>query len=37
VLEVEDADHSMATADVVRTAEIHVEVARAMEGFLSRL
>lgn len=37
VLEVADADHSMATSDVVRTAEIHLEVARAMEEFLSRL
>ena len=34
VLEVPDADHSMGTDDVVRTAEIHVEVARAVERFL---
>jgi hypothetical protein len=31
------ADHVMATRDVVRTAEIHVEVARAIEDFLSGL
>jgi hypothetical protein len=37
VLEVPDADHVMATRDVVRTAEIHVEVARAIEDFLSGL
>jgi hypothetical protein len=37
VLEVPDADHSMATADVVRTAEIHVEVARAVEDWLSQI
>lgn len=37
VLEVADADHSMATDDVVRTAEIHLDVARAVEAFLSRL
>lgn len=36
VLEVPDADHSMGTADAVRTAEIHLEVARAVEAFLSR-
>ena len=36
VLEVPDADHSMGTADAVRTAEIHLEVARAVEGYLSR-
>jgi hypothetical protein len=35
VLEVPDADHGMGTADAVRTAEIHLEVARAVEGFLS--
>jgi predicted alpha/beta-hydrolase family hydrolase len=35
VLEVPDADHSMGTADAVRTAEIHLEVARAVERFLS--
>lgn len=37
VLEVTDADHSMGTADVVRTAEIHLEVARAVEAFLTDL
>jgi hypothetical protein len=37
VLEVADADHSMGTDDAVRTAEIHLEVARAVEAFLSRL
>lgn len=37
VLEVADADHSMATPDAVRTAEIHLEVARAVEVFLSGL
>ncbi len=37
VLEVPDADHSMGTDDVVRTAEIHVEVARAVEAFLSQV
>jgi hypothetical protein len=37
VLEVPDADHGMGTADAVRTAEIHVEVARAVEAFLSGL
>lgn len=37
VLEVPDADHSMGTPDVVRTAEIHLEVARAVDGFLSQL
>ena len=36
VLEVPDADHSMGTADAVRTAEIHLEVARAVEAYLSR-
>ena len=35
VLEVPDADHSLGTDDAVRTAEIHVEVARAVESFLS--
>jgi len=34
VLEVPDADHAMGTPDVVRTAEIHVEVARAVESFV---
>jgi hypothetical protein len=37
LLEVQGADHSMATPDVVRTMEVHVEVARAMSGFLSQL
>lgn len=37
VLEVADADHGMGTDDVVRTAEIHLEVARAVEAFLSRI
>jgi hypothetical protein len=37
VLEVPDADHSMGTADAVRTAEIHLEVARAVEAFLSQI
>lgn len=36
VLEVPDADHSMGTDDAVRTAEIHVEVARAVGAFLSQ-
>ena len=34
VLEVPDADHGMGTDDAVRTAEIHLEVARAVEAFL---
>lgn len=37
VLEVPDADHAMATDDVVRTAEIHLEVARAVDAFLRGL
>ena len=37
VLEVPDADHSMGTDDAVRTAEIHLEVARAVEAFLATL
>lgn len=37
VLEVADADHSMGTDDVVRTAEIHLEVARAVEAYLSQV
>jgi hypothetical protein len=37
VLEVPDADHSMGTGDAVRTAEIHLEVARAVEAFLGSL
>jgi len=36
VLEVPDADHAMATPDAVRTAEIHLEVARAVDAYLSR-
>lgn len=35
VLEVADADHGMGTADAVRSAEIHVEVARAVDSFLA--
>lgn len=37
VLEVPDADHSMGTPDAVRTVEIHLEVVRAVDGFLSRV
>lgn len=37
VLEVPDADHAMATASAVRTAEIHLEVARAVEDWLSQI
>ena len=37
VLEGRDADHSMGTPDAVRTAEIHVEVTRAVETFLARV
>lgn len=37
VLEVPDADHSMGTDDAVRTAEIHLEVARAVEAFVSQI
>jgi hypothetical protein len=37
VLEVPDADHSMATPDAVRTAEIHLEVAQAVDAFLGAL
>lgn len=37
VLEVPDADHGLGTPDAVRTAEIHLEVARAVEAFLSHL
>ena len=34
----EDADHGMAVpGDAVRTAEIHLEVARAVEAFLSQV
>ena len=35
VLEVPDADHGMGTPDAVRTAEIHLEVARVVDAFLS--
>jgi hypothetical protein len=34
---VADADHGMGAADAVRTAEIHLEVARAVEAFLSQV
>lgn len=37
VLAVPDADHGMGTRDAVRTAEIHLEVARAVETYLSGL
>jgi pimeloyl-ACP methyl ester carboxylesterase len=37
VLEIADADHGMATDDAVRAAEIHLEVARAVEAFLSQV
>jgi hypothetical protein len=37
VLEVPDADHSMGTPDAVRTVEIHLEVARAVDAWLSQL
>ncbi len=37
VLEVPDADHGMGTPDAVRTAEIHLEVARAVAAFLASL
>ena len=37
VLVVADADHGMGTRDAVRTAEIHLEVARAVEAFLSQV
>ncbi len=37
VLEVPDADHGMGTGDAVRTAAIHLEVARAVDAFLSEL
>ena len=36
VLEVADADHSMGTPDAVRTVEIHLEVARAVDAWLSQ-
>ncbi|NYE36825.1 dienelactone hydrolase [Nocardioides cavernae] len=37
VCEVADADHAMATPDAVRTAEIQLEVARAVGAFLAAL
>ena len=38
VLEVPDADHAMAVAgDAVRTAEIHLDVTRAVDAFLASL
>jgi predicted alpha/beta-hydrolase family hydrolase len=37
VLAVADADHSMGTPDAVRTAEIHLEVAKAVEDWLSQV
>jgi len=37
VLEVPDADHAMGTPDAVRTAEIHLEVTRALDAYLSAL
>lgn len=38
VLEVPDADHGMGVpGDAVRTAEIHLEVARAVEAFLAEV
>lgn len=37
VLEVPDADHAMGTPDAVRSAEIHVEVARVVAAYLSRI
>lgn len=37
VLEVADADHGMGTGDAVRTVEIHLAVARAVEAFLRTL
>ncbi len=37
VLEVADADHAMGTDDAVRTAEIHLDVARAVDSFLSQV
>lgn len=36
VLEVPDADHAMGAPGAVRTAEIHLEVARAVVAWLSR-
>lgn len=37
LLEVPDADHGMGTPDAVRTAEIHLEVARSVEAYLSQI
>ncbi|CAA9391300.1 MAG: hypothetical protein AVDCRST_MAG32-2334 [uncultured Nocardioides sp.] len=37
VLELPDADHGLCVDDVVRTAELHVAVARALDGFLAGL
>ena len=38
LLEVEDADHGMyVDGDVVRSAEVHLEVARSIDSFLGRL
>ena len=37
VCEIADADHAMATEDAVRTAEIHLEVAQAVDDWLSRI
>ena len=37
VLAVADADHSMGTDDAIRTVEIHLEVARAVDSFLAGL
>lgn len=37
VLEIPEADHALSVPDAVRSAEIHVEVARAVDGFLQGL
>lgn len=37
VLELPGADHGLGDDDVVRTAQLHVEVARALDAFLRRL
>ena len=37
VLEVPDATHAMGTSDAVRSGEIHLEVARAVDAFLAKL
>ena len=37
VLAVADADHSMGTDDAIRSVEIHLEVARAVDSFLAGL